>query len=99
MWGKRIIISKHALLRYKQRNMTIKYNRSIESQIKDDLRPLMIRFKERLDKDTIKITTVRGRIYILKELERTIIVKTIYGIDLRDITIPVNRFQGGVYEV
>lgn len=50
VWNKKIIITKHVRERFEERNIKFTNNkpRSIESQIKHDLRPLNIRKQEKL---------------------------------------------------
>lgn len=83
MWEKKLIVSNHVKERYIQRKMD-KSNMSIEEQIKRDLKPLGIRLKERISDNKLKVTTTKGRVYIIKEFNHSLLVQTVYGIDLKD---------------
>lgn len=86
MWNKEIVISNHVRERFEQRNIKFTNNkpRSIESQIKYDLRPLNIRKQEKLNINEYKVTTKQGKIYIVKHIsERKVLIKTVYKIDIR----------------
>lgn len=86
MWNKKIIISKHVRERFEQRRIKFTNNkpRSIESQIRQDIRPLNIRKQEKLSEDEYKLTTRQGKIYIVKHISNSrLLVKTVYKVDIR----------------
>lgn len=83
MWNKKIIVTKHAIQRFEQRN--IKYSTKSFNpihQILTDLRPLNVRKREKLEDGLYKVTTNQGKVYIIREIEVAAIVLTVYKTNL-----------------
>lgn len=79
MWDKKIVVTKHAMLRFEQRNIKFSTkNFNPIHQILIDLKPLNVRTKERLKDNNYKIETNQGKVYIIREEHDATIVKTVY---------------------
>ena len=84
MWNKRIVVTKHAISRFEQRNIKFSTkNFNPVNQILIDLRPLNVRSREHLEGNNYKVTTNQGKVYIVVENRDASIVKTVYKTDLR----------------
>lgn len=84
MFNKKIYISKHCLQRFEERGIKIsKKKDTIVKQILRDLKPLNVRFNEKLPNNDRKITTKQGKIYIGHETDNKFIIKTVYKTDIR----------------
>lgn len=84
MFNKKIIISKHAMKRFTERNikMTNKKGNMI-LQVKTDLRPLNVKKIIRINNNEYKAVTNQGKIYVLHEYDNYVLVMTVYKVDLK----------------
>lgn len=87
MLDRKVIISKHATERFQQRGIKFyKNENSIIRQIKFDLKPLNIRFIEKINDTDYKVITKQGKCYVTQNIGRNkTLIKTVYKLNRRDL--------------
>ena len=84
MWNKKIIVTKHAIKRFNQRHIKFSsFRNDPVEQILFDLRPLNVRKLEHLKGNNWKVTTNKGKVYIMIEDEKAWFVKTVFKTDIQ----------------
>ena len=84
MWNKKIIVTRHARMRFLQRHLTFsKKKTDVVKQILNDLRALNVMKIEKMNGPNLKVTTNQGKVYILAETEDTCYVKTVYKTNIQ----------------
>lgn len=87
MLDRKVIISKHATERFQQRGIKFyKNENSIIRQIKFDLKPLNIRFIEKISDTDYKVITKQGKCYVTQIIGKNkTLIKTVYKLNRRDL--------------
>lgn len=87
MLDRKVIISKHATERFQQRGIKFYKNKnSIIRQIKFDLKPLNIRFIEKISDTDYKVITKQGKCYVTQNIGKNkTLIKTVYKLNRRDL--------------
>lgn len=84
MWNKKIIVTRHARMRFLQRHLNFsKKKTDVVKQILNDLRALNVMKIEKMNGSNLKVTTNQGKVYILAEAEDTCYVKTVYKTNIQ----------------
>lgn len=78
MWNKKLVITKHAKQRFKQRNLHFFKTKDTIKEMLADLDALNVMKIEHIQGNHHKVTTRQGKIYIVVETEDTYFVKTVY---------------------